>query len=110
MTARKQLDFKSENLFLTCSVTTSLVTSVKFNPIHCATMFCLFGRERNGSVATFFIPLSRTVTNSAKGRYVVVPEHFAQIEELARRKEKRSKSKSQFNPKIKSYLFNAANS
>ena len=49
-------------------------------------MFCHFGRTRNVSVANLFILLSSTVTSSAKGGYVVVPEHFAQNEELPRRK------------------------
>ena len=108
MTAKKQLDFKSENFFPKFSVTTNLVTSVKFNPIHCATIICHFGLTWKGSEANLFILLSRTVTNSAKGGYVVVLEHFAQNDELPRRKENDPRASLNLIPK--SYLINAANS
>ena len=75
--------FKSEHLFGTCSVVTSLVTSLEFYAIHCATVVCHFGQTRNGSVATHFNLFSCTATSSATGDYVVVPESFGQNEEPA---------------------------
>ena len=73
-----------------CSVTTNLVTSLEFNPIHCATTLCQFGRTRKGYVATHFMLLSRAAESSATSGYVVVPESFGQIEESAGSNKERS--------------------
>ena len=73
-----------------CSLSASLVTSLEFQPIRCATMLCCFGRTRNGYVATQFILLSSTAESSAISGYVVVPERFGQNEEPASRNEERT--------------------
>ena len=92
-------DFKSEYLFRTCSVATNLVTSLEFNPLHCATMRCRFGQLQNGSVSTHSIHFSRTATSSATSEYVTVPEHIGQNKEPAGRNEERTKNKPSFAPK-----------
>ena len=55
--------------------------------MRCASVLCHLGQTRKGSVATHFILLSSTVTSSATGGYVVVPERFGQKEEPASRNE-----------------------
>ena len=72
----------------------------RFNLICCATMLCLFGQARNGTVATYFILLSSTATSSATGGYVVVPERFDQNEEPAGSNEDRTRKKPNFVPKV----------
>ena len=91
-------DFKSEYSFGTCSIVTNLVNSLEFKPIDCVTMLCLFGRKRNGYVATHSILLSSTAESSATSGYVVVPERFGQNEEPAIRNEDRTKKKPSFVP------------
>ena len=44
-------------------------------------MLCYDGQLRNGSVATHFLLLSSTVTSSATGGYVAVPERPSRNEE-----------------------------
>ena len=78
------------------SVETNLVTSLEFNPIHCATTLCHFGPTPNGYVATHFNLLSSTAESSATSGYVVVPERFSQNEELASRNEERAKKEPSF--------------
>ena len=73
-------DFKSEYLFRMCSVVTKLLTSLEYQPIHCATMLFEFGRTWNGYVASRFILLSSTARSSATSGYVVVPERSGQSE------------------------------
>ena len=91
-------DFKKQYFFRMCSVATNLVTSLKINPIHCATMLCHFGRTPNCYVATHFILLSSAAESSATGCYVVVPECFGQNEEPAVRNEERTRKKPSFVP------------
>ena len=91
---------KSEYLFLTRSVATDVVTSVEFQPIHCATTLFRFGQTRNVYVATRFILFSSTAASSATSVYVVVPERFGQNEEPARSNEKRARKKPSFVPKV----------
>ena len=78
-------DFNSEYLFRMCSVVTNLVTSLEFQPIHCATALFHFRRTRNVYVATRFILLSSTAESSAIGGYVIAPERFGQSEARAGR-------------------------
>ena len=94
-------DFNSEYLFRSCSVTTGMVTSPKFQPIRCATMLCQFGRTRNGYVATRFILLSSTAMSSPTGDHITVPERFGQDEEPASRSEERIRKKPSSVPKSK---------
>ena len=55
------------------SVATSLVKSLEFNPIGCATTLCQFGRTLKGYVVIHFILLSSTAKSSATSGQVVVP-------------------------------------
>ena len=80
LTINTEFDFKSEYLFRMCSVETSLVTSLEFLPIRCATILFHFGRTRNGYLATRFIRLSTTAESSATSGYVVTPERSGQNE------------------------------
>ena len=84
-------DFKTEYLFRMCSVANSLVTSLEFKPIGCATTLCHFGRTRNGYVAIHLILLSSTAESSATSGYVVVLERFGQNEQAASRNEERAR-------------------
>ena len=72
------------------SIVTNLVTSLEFQPIHCATTLFHFGRTRNGYVAKRFILLSSTAESSATSGYVIVAERFGQNEEPASRNEERA--------------------
>ena len=83
MTISTERDFKSEYLFRMCSVVTNLVTSLEFNPIHCATMLYHFGQTRNSSVAIHLFLRRSTAMSSATGDYIAVPERFGQNEEPA---------------------------
>ena len=85
LTIRKELDFKSEYLFRVCSVVTSLVTSLEFQPIRCATTLFHFGRTQNVYVATRIILLSSTAESSATSGYVVTMERSGQSEACASR-------------------------
>ena len=80
MTKNTALDFQFEYLFRTCSATTNLVRSLKFNLIRCATMLCIFGQLRNGSVVIHFLLCGSNATSTATGDYVAVPERFGQNE------------------------------
>ena len=68
-------------------------------PIRCATTLCLFGRTRNGYVATHFILLSSTAENSATSGYVVVPERFGQNDEPPDSNKERAMKKPSLVPK-----------
>ena len=81
-----------------CSVVTNLVTSLKFEPIRCATMLYHFGRTWNGYVANQFIPLSGTGESIATDGYVVLPERFGRNEETANGNEERARKKRCFVP------------
>ena len=81
-----------------CFIVTSLVTSVEFQPILCATILCHFGRTRNGYVATGFILLSSTAESSATSGYVVDPERSGQREASAGKNLERTKKKPNFVP------------
>ena len=74
-----------------CSAVTNLVTSLEFQPSRCATTPFHFERISNVYVATYLILLSSTEASSATSGYVVVSEHFGQIEEPAGSNEKRTK-------------------
>ena len=67
-------DFEGEFLFFRSSVVTKLVTSQEFEPIRCATTLYVFGRTRNGYVATRFIILGSTAESSTTSGYVVVQD------------------------------------
>ena len=54
-----------------CSVVINLVTSLEFQPIHCATTLFHLGRTGNGYVATGIILLSSTAEISATSGNVV---------------------------------------
>ena len=95
-TTNIELEFKSEYSFRTYSVATNLVRSLEFNSIRCATMLCLFGRTRNGSVATHFILLNSTSTSSAISGYVGVLERFGPNEEPVTRNEERTRNEPSF--------------
>ena len=94
MTTVTAYDFKSEYLFRTCSVATNLVTSLEFNPIHCATMLGHFGQTRNGSVTIHSIVCGSTATRSATNDHVAVPERSGKNEEPAGSNEERTKKNS----------------
>ena len=98
LTIRTELDFKSEHLFRMCSVVTNLVTSLEFQPIHCATTLFHFGRTRDVYVATQFILLTSTAESSATSGYVVAPKRSGQSEAWAGRNVKRTRKKSSFVP------------
>ena len=93
LTIRKELNFKSENLFRMCSVVTNMVTSLEFQPIRCATTLFQFGRTRNGYVATRITLLSSTAERSATSGYVVAPERSGQSEAWAGRNVERARNK-----------------
>ena len=76
-----------------CSVVTNLVTSLRFDPIRCASTLDHIGRTWNGYVATRFVLLSGTSESSAASGYNVVSERFGRKAEAARRNEKRTKKK-----------------
>ena len=83
-----------------CSVVTNLVTSLKFQPIRCATTLFHFGRTRNVCMATRIILLSSTAESSATSGYVVAPERSGQIEELASRNVERARKKPSLFPTV----------
>ena len=83
---------RSEYLFRTRSVATSLVTSHQIIPVGSAIVLCYDGQLRNGSVATHFIHLSSTATRSATGGYIVVPERPSRNEELASGNEEQTRN------------------
>ena len=87
-------------LLRTRYVSTELVTSQKFQPIHLAFMRCQFGRTRNVYVANRFILLSSTAESSATSGYVAIPEHFLQNEEPVCINEQRTRKKPSFVPKV----------
>ena len=91
-------DVKSEHLPRMCSAASNLVMSLDFNPIHCATMLCLFGQTQNGSEANHFITFSSNAMSSATGNYVVVPKRCGQNEGPGGRKEERTRNKPSFAP------------
>ena len=93
---------RSENLFRTRSIATSLVTALKFHSIRCVIMLCHFGRTRNGYLASYLILLSSTAASSATSGYVVVPERSGQTEEPAGSNEERTSKKPIFVPKVDS--------
>ena len=68
-----------------CSVVTNLVTSLEFQPIHCATTLFHFGRTRNVYVATRIILLSSTAEGSTTSGYVAATERSGQSEAWAGR-------------------------
>ena len=80
LTIRTELDLKSECLFHISSVVTNLVTSLKFQPIRCATTLFHFGWAGKGYVATQFILISSTAESTATSGYVVAPERSGQSE------------------------------
>ena len=98
LTIVTELDFKGEYLFRMGSVVFNLVTSLEFQPIHCAAMLFHFGRTRNVYVATRFILLSSTADSSADSGYVVAPERSGQSEAWAGRNVKRTRKKPSFVP------------
>ena len=55
MFTNTQRDFRSEYLLGTCSVATSLVTSLEFNPICCGAMVCHLGQTLSSYVVITFI-------------------------------------------------------
>ena len=81
-----------------CSVVTNLVTSLEFQPIHCATVLCRFGWTRNGYVASRFFLLSSTAENPVKSGYVVVPERSSQSQVRASKNVERTRKKPTFVP------------
>ena len=99
LTIITELDFKSKKLFPMCSVVTNLVSSLEFQPICCATTLFLFGRTRNGYVATRIILLSSTAEISATSGYVVATERSGQSEAWAGSEVERAKKKPSFLPK-----------
>ena len=80
LTIRTELDFKSEDLFRICSVVTSLVTSLEFQPIRCAATPFHFGRTRDVYVATRIILLSSTAQGSTISGYVAATERSGHSE------------------------------
>ena len=98
MTENIELNFKNEYLLCTRSIVTSLVMSLEFNPIPCATMLCHFGQTRNGSVTTHFILLSSTAMSSGTGGYVVVAERFGENKGPVSRNEELTRKKLSFVP------------
>ena len=93
LTIRTELDTKSQYLFRMCSVVTNLVTSLKFQPIRCATTLFHFGRTRNVYVATRIILLSSTAESSATSGYVVATERSGQSEDWAGRNVERARKR-----------------
>ena len=86
-------------MFRACSVATSLVTSLNFNPIHCPTSLRQFGQLRNGCVVTHFINFSSTTTISVTSEYVSVPGCIGQNEEPASRNDKQAMNNPSSTPK-----------
>ena len=74
-----------------CSVVTSLVTSLEFQPIRCATALLHFGRTRNVYVATRIILLSSTAEGSTTSGYVAATERSGQSEAWAGRNVERAR-------------------
>ena len=99
MTTFTERDFKSEYLFRTCSIATTQVTSLEFNPIRCAFMLCNFDQTRRSYLAISFILRGSTAKSSARSDYIAVPERFGQNEEPAGRNKERTKKKFLF-PKV----------
>ena len=98
LTIRTELHFKREYLFRMCSVATNLVTSLGFQPSHCATKLFHFGRTRNFYIATRIILLSSTAESSATSGYVVAPERSHQSELWVSRNVELAKKKPSFVP------------
>ena len=98
MTKTTQRDFKSEFLFCTCFLLTNLVTSLEYNPLRFATMLCHPRQTRSSYLAIPVLLRGITVTMSATGNYVAVPERFEQNEEPASRNEDPTKRKHIFVP------------
>ena len=86
-------DLKIEYLFRTSSVATNPVTPPKSNPIRCGAMVCPFRQTRSSYVAINFILCGSTVTSSATGDYVAIPERFDQNEEPAGRNKERTRKR-----------------
>ena len=82
------------------SVATNPVTSLEFNPIHCATTLCHFGRTWDGYVVMHFYLLASIAEGSATSGYVVVPERFNQNEETAGSNKEWAKKKPSLVPKV----------
>ena len=99
MTSNIEFEFNGEDLFRKCSVSTNLLTSLEFHPIHFATMMCYFEQTRSGSVATHFILLTSTATSIAIGGYVVFPDLFCQNEEPTGENKERTRKRRSFIPK-----------
>ena len=76
MTITIELVFKNEYLIRMCFAATKLVTSLEFNPNRCATMQCLFGQKRNGSVAIHFSLRGTHPLVSSKGQSMTFPISF----------------------------------
>ena len=74
-----------------CSVVTYLVTSLKFQPIRCATTLFHFGRPRDVYVATRIILFSSIAEGSATSGYVAATERSGQSEAWAGRNVERAK-------------------
>ena len=81
-----------------CSAVTNLVTSLEFQPIHCATTPFHLERTRNVYVATRIILLSSTAESSATSGYVSTTERSGQSEAWASRNVERAKKKPSFVP------------
>ena len=74
-----------------CSVVTNLVTSLKFQPIRCATTLFHFGRPWDVYVATRIILLGSTAEGSATSGYVAAKERSGQSEARAGRNVERAR-------------------
>ena len=74
-----------------CSVETSLVTSLEFQPIRCANTLFHFGRTRNVYMATRKFLLSSTAEGSATSGYVAAKERSGQSEAWASRNVERAR-------------------
>ena len=98
-----QRDFKSEYLFRTCYAATNLATSLEFDPIHCATVFCPCGQSRSSYVAIPFILCVSAATSRATGDYVTIPLCFGQIQEPTGRNDEGTRERPSLFPKV-SYI------
>ena len=87
---------ENEYLCRMCSVVSSLVTSLDFQPSRCATMLCHFGHTRKVYIATRFTLLSSTAESSFTSSYVVVPERSGKREVRAAKNVERIKIKLSF--------------
>ena len=87
-------------MFRTRSVATNLVTSLKFQPIRCASKLCQLGKTPSAYVATRFILLTSTAAGSATSGYVVVRESIGQNEDSACINDDRTREEPSFVPKV----------